>query len=80
MSDREAIERLRLMADGGTNFSGASQTACGMGADALQEREERASGCNFCLSTEYERRKDTDFRYFIFCPKCGRKLKGENNG
>ena len=41
MTDREAIERLNLMAKGGTNFSAKSNEACRMGAEALQECGER---------------------------------------
>lgn len=53
MTDRAAIERLFLMAKGGTNFSEKSNEACRMGAEALQEREERSKGCEFCCYQEY---------------------------
>ena len=38
MTDLEAIDRLKLMSDGGTNFSEKSQTACKIALSALQER------------------------------------------
>lgn len=74
MTDREAIERLFLMAKGGTNFSAKNNEACRMGAEALQEREERARGCEFCLNTPEDVAKILGRNY---CTKCGRKLKGE---
>lgn len=40
---KEAIKRLRLMADGGTNFSKESNEACRMGAEALKEIEKRGA-------------------------------------
>lgn len=41
MTDREAIERMKLLAKGGTNFSEGSNEACKIALEALQEREER---------------------------------------
>lgn len=38
MTDFEAIDRLKLLAKGGTNFSEESQTACKIALEALQER------------------------------------------
>lgn len=68
MTDRAAIERLFLMAKGGTNFSEKSNEACRMGAEALQEREERSKGCEYCEPKQ---------KWGInFCPMCGRQLKG----
>lgn len=40
---KEAIKRLRRMADGGTNFSKESNEACRMGAEALKEIEKRGA-------------------------------------
>lgn len=52
MTDREAIERLFLMAKGGTNFSAKNNEACRMGAEALQEREERSKGHQWKITLE----------------------------
>ena len=38
MTDFEAMKRMKLMADGGTNFSEESQAACKIALEALQER------------------------------------------
>lgn len=50
MTSREAIDRLNLMAKGGTNFSEKSNEACRMGAEALQEREERSEAVNSLIA------------------------------
>lgn len=79
MTDREAIERMKLLEKGGTNFSKESNDACRVALEALQEREERENGCEYCQdnfnfwATEisgYFDKKDIKF-----CIHCGRKLK-----
>ena len=45
---------------------------------ALQEREERERGCEFCTSDTY-RVNTVTYPQYAFCPMCGRKLKGEKN-
>lgn len=67
MTDKEALEHLLRLADGGTNHSHDSNEACRIGAEAVREREERSKGCRYCKQEQ---------KWGInFCPMCGRPLK-----
>lgn len=88
MTDKEALEHLIRLGDGGTNHSHDSNEACRIGAEALRERmerEERSKGCEYCVGfTDQQRqdfsmpnntKKDCDIVKINFCPMCGRPLK-----
>lgn len=94
MNDREAIKHLtndwfkslggQLCVDG-DKVDGFLE-AVGIGISALQEREERARGCEYCRD---DCCPQLDWRFgldhilpdYMFCPMCGRKLKGaDSNG
>lgn len=62
-----------------------AKEACDIAISAIREREERIKGCKYCtgctdvvLNVVEE---ETEFEVgFNFCPVCGRKLKGADNG
>lgn len=99
MTDREALELLKYPVykwtmDWDDREDGLSYTeAIERAISALQEREERSKGCEFCNTYDFGRcgidehdvfmaggnsRVDADDQ-FKFCPMCGRKLKGVDN-
>lgn len=49
--------------------------------EALQEKAEREKGCEHCKTGEYRDLKGSCYSVdvFPFCPKCGRKLVGEES-
>lgn len=102
MTDREAIEWLVEYLD---DYYDELYTTAELTPDvanvclsALQEREERARGCEFCRTFNFSTARcevtkhgthiciaSTITAYpkeeqFNFCPMCGRKLKGADNG
>lgn len=99
MTDREALKLLKYPVykwsmDWDEREDGLSYTeAIERTISALQEREERSKGCEFCNTYDFGRcginehdvfmaggnsRVDADDQ-FKFCPMCGRKLKGVDN-
>lgn len=94
MTDREAIKALKL--EGGLEISGKPGRAAefleglSVAESALQEREERSKGCEFCNTYDFGRCGIDEHRIFMaggnsrvdaneqfkFCPRCGRPLKG----
>lgn len=68
MTDREAIRFL----NSGLICSPFYWAAKKIAIAALEERDERSKECEYCK----RERKPIDWAY---CPKCGRKLKGETN-
>lgn len=79
MTDRGALDRMKFMAKGGTNFSEESHEACRIAAEAIRERIERERGCEFCTKkwtcfgkTQVEYIGDGEW---LYCPMCGRNLK-----
>lgn len=99
MTDREALKLLKYPVykwsmDWDERKDGLSYTeAIERAISALQEREERSKGCEFCNTYDFGRcgidehdvfmaggnsRVDADDQ-FKFCPMCGRKLKGVDN-
>lgn len=79
MTDKEAIERLKICVDCGDCLTcKAHDNAIELAIQALQEREERRKGCKNCTAG------DGEFTVLLpkwgeddFCPKCGRPLKEE---
>lgn len=105
MTDREAIQVFAAWRYRDTRNYWALQKkteshvrlwdAIDIATDALEEREERDKGCDFCrgmdsMSGVFGGESDRGgyragsftggSRDFDFCPMCGRKLKGANNG
>lgn len=82
MTDREAITMLE-----GSACTTVMRRAINKGIEALQEREERSKGCEFCKGIEDEftfyTHTSCDGGYVVewhdanCCPVCGRALKGE---
>lgn len=91
MTDREALDRMKFMAKGGTNFSEKSHEACRIAAEAIRERIDREKGCECCNQHNAmelgAKVYNQSVSYFIvgdgyphsekhrFCPMCGRQLK-----
>jgi hypothetical protein len=69
MDNREAARIIPYLLD--RCHSKAEETAIQTAVKALQEREERARGCEFCLNTPEDVAKILGRNY---CSKCGRKL------
>lgn len=99
MTDREALKLLKYPVykwsmDWDEREDGLSYTeAIERAISALQEREERSKGCEFCNTYDFGRCGIDEHRIFMaggnsrvdaddqfkFCPMCGRKLKGVDN-
>lgn len=47
--------------------------------EALQEREERSRGCEWCIGFCPDVTGDP-YAEYRFCPMCGRPMKGADNG
>ena len=77
MTDREAIEILQEEHDYCQELSYVI-SAIKQAIIALQEREERERGCEYCTSGTY-RVNTVTYPQYAFCPMCGRELKGERN-
>lgn len=96
MTDREALKLLKYPVykwsmDWDEREDGLSYTeAIERAISALQEREERSKGCEFCNTYDFRRCGIDEHRIFMtggnsrvnaneqfkFCPRCGRPLKG----
>ena len=94
MTDREAIEVLRLDCDLITfdpmtgeiidletvklrnDLNYKCYLANKVAISALQEREERSKGCEFCNIEANKNAMIEDHGYAV-CPYCGRPLKGD---
>ena len=76
MTDREAIKMLQ-----GCACTPVMRRAINKGIKALQEREERSKGCEYCRD---DCCPQLDWRFgldhilpdYMFCPMCGRQMKG----
>lgn len=75
MTDREAIKRLENCA-----ASPYMMAAIDLAISALQEREERSKGCEWCkdlANPQWKGQHLATIEGDSFCRKCGRPLKGE---
>ena len=80
MTDKEAIERLLSCGEDCLDCMTcvAHDEALAVAVGALREREERSKECREC---KYFRKMDIFEQIgYKFCPMCGRKLKGADNG
>lgn len=70
MTDKEAIKNLESNLFGSPFFWEAKEVAIAALKERDKQRDELSKGCEYCK----RERKPIDWE---FCPKCGRKLKGE---
>ena len=87
MTDRKAIEYIcgNITIDENSPVAKEMGDAIKTAISALQEREERSKGCVYCLDDccaplDWEYGLDHILPDYKFCPMCGRKLKGADNG
>ena len=83
MTDREAIVELNLLQSKYSEIrkSDVVWEAIETAKEALQEREERSKGCEYCRD---DCCPQLDWRFgldhilpdYMFCPMCGRQMKG----
>lgn len=71
MTNKEAITMLQ-----GSACTPVMRRAINKGIEALQEREERSKGCEYCTGVVLNVVDETTVLEagFNFCPMCGRKL------
>ena len=82
MTNKEAIVQLEGMIKFDA-YSAWEVEALKRGVSAIQEREEREKGCEYCKGRAYTKKPVTITTIYgkrisvviEFCPKCGRPLK-----
>lgn len=54
----------------------SDNAVCATALDALLEAEKRSKGCDLCMPVNTMKSMGAYGRKFMYCPACGRKLKG----